>query len=309
MDKAVGDITRPFFSVIIPSYNRSNFIKVVIDHFLGQSYSNFELIIVDDGSTDDTRKIIDAITDERVRYYWKENGERGAARRFGAQQARGEYLNYFDSDDIPYTDHLATAVKIIEANNSPKLFHLGFEYRNQNGNVAERPAAVTGVGNKKMICVNYINPNPLFLHRSTLHQVEYNADRQLAATEDWLFHLQLIARYKLLAFGDKVTSCMVQHDDRSMGQYSGDNVLKRNLVLLGYLRQDAVFMNSYGKQLHKVSAEMHGLAALHYVLEKKKGKAIMILWRAFFLSPSQIFKRRTLAILKYLIRVRKHLNA
>ena len=55
---------------------------------------------MDDGSTDDTRAVVEAIEDTRIKYYWKVNAERGAARNFGAERATGEYLNFFDSDDI-----------------------------------------------------------------------------------------------------------------------------------------------------------------------------------------------------------------
>src|SRR5688500_3798223 len=94
------------FSIVIPTYNRSVFIKKIVDCFINQSYSNFELIVVDDGSTDDTGKVLENITDSRIRYYWKENGERGAARKFGALMSKGDYINYFDCDDIAYSNHL-----------------------------------------------------------------------------------------------------------------------------------------------------------------------------------------------------------
>ncbi|MEP7236267.1 MAG: glycosyltransferase family 2 protein [Ferruginibacter sp.] len=300
MDKNLDDNKKILFSIIIPTYNRSAFILKTIAGFLDQTYSYFELIIVDDGSTDNTAEVISTIKDERVKYFHKENGERGAARNFGAKQAAGDYINYFDSDDIAYPNHLELAYTVAIKLQQPMLFHLGYEMKNEKGEFISRPKPIKGIGNEKMLRVNYINPNPLFVHRNTLNEVEYNGDRNLSATEDWLYHLQLAARYDLIAYDDTVTSCMIQHANRSMNTYSGEAVLKRNDLLLHYLKLDERFIAKYGNRLHTVSAEMHGLAALHFVLEKKKIKAIQNLLKSFWLSPVLVFKRRTLAIIKYI---------
>ncbi len=290
-----------FFSIVIPSYNRASFIIKTIDSFLKQTYPYFELIIVDDGSNDNTKEVINAIKDERVKYYWKENEERGAARKFGAKLSTGDYINYFDSDDLAYPNHLEEASRTITKLNTPMVFHLGYEMKDENGKLIHKRKLVKGKGNDKLLRLNYINPNPLFVHKDTLKEVEYYCDRNLSGTEDWLYHLQLAARHDFIAYDQMVTSCMIQHDNRSMNNYSGDEVLKRNELLLHYLQADDRFMAVYGKRLHTISAEMKGLGALHFVLEKKKIEAIKQLLISFRLSPVLIFNRRTLAIIKYII--------
>ena len=73
-----------FFSVVVPTYNRSHLVGKTIDTILSQDYPSFELIVVDDGSTDNTEEVLKKYSgDNRFRYYKKENGERGAARNFG----------------------------------------------------------------------------------------------------------------------------------------------------------------------------------------------------------------------------------
>ena len=76
------------FSVVIPTYNRATFVTKTIQTFLEQTYTNFEIIVVDDGSKDNTAEMVQNISDPRLRYYKKENGERGAARNFGLAQAK-----------------------------------------------------------------------------------------------------------------------------------------------------------------------------------------------------------------------------
>ena len=71
------------FSIIIPTYNRATFVTKSINSFLKQKYKNFEIIIIDDGSTDETRELLKQFNDERIKYYFQKNLERGAARNYG----------------------------------------------------------------------------------------------------------------------------------------------------------------------------------------------------------------------------------
>mgnify|MGYP003607058316 FL=1 len=88
-----------FFSVIIPSYNRAHIVTRAIDSVLNQSFQDFEIIIVDDGSTDDSKNTISAIADSRVKYIYQTNKGVCAARNNGASNASGNYFVFLDSDD------------------------------------------------------------------------------------------------------------------------------------------------------------------------------------------------------------------
>lgn len=91
----------PLASIIIPTYNRAHLIGETIQSILEQTYTHWELIIVDDGSTDDTRHIVNQVADPRITYYYRSHsGLAGAVRTFGIRQARGEYIAFQDSDDL-----------------------------------------------------------------------------------------------------------------------------------------------------------------------------------------------------------------
>lgn len=90
----------PFFSIIIPTYNRSNLISRAINSVLVQKFSNFEIIIVDDGSSDNTNEIVKGFSDNRVKYFDQSNRGVCVARNLGASKALGEYLVFLDSDDF-----------------------------------------------------------------------------------------------------------------------------------------------------------------------------------------------------------------
>ena len=139
------------FSIIIPTYNRAGFIDKTIRYVLMQEYQNFEIIVVDDGSSDNTQQIVEAIDDARLTYYKKENGERAKARNYGADLAKGDYVNFFDSDDSLYTNHLTEAVKLIESNSNPEVFHLNYDSVDEQGKLLSYNQTITGDLNIQLV--------------------------------------------------------------------------------------------------------------------------------------------------------------
>lgn len=105
-------------SIIIPTFNREHLIQKAVESVLDQSYTDIEVIVIDDGSTDNTEEKVRLIEDERVRYL-KLNNNGGAcrARNKGAEIARGEYLAFQDSDDIWHKDKLEKQIRFLEQGN------------------------------------------------------------------------------------------------------------------------------------------------------------------------------------------------
>lgn len=107
------------FSVIIPSYNRENILPKAIDSVLQQTFSDFELIIVDNGSTDNTRQLVETYSniDKRIRYFWQENsGSPAGSRNTGIQNAEGVWVAFLDSDDWWFPTKLEEVHKAIHEN-------------------------------------------------------------------------------------------------------------------------------------------------------------------------------------------------
>lgn len=103
-------------SIIIPVYNTQKYIKKCLDSVINQSYENKEIIVVNDGSTDDSEKIIDeyAKSFENIRYFYKQNGGLSDARNFGIAKATGDYLCFIDSDDYISNNLFENISKYIE---------------------------------------------------------------------------------------------------------------------------------------------------------------------------------------------------
>lgn len=108
----------PLVSVVVPTYNRAHLIGRTIESALGQSYDPIEIVIIDDGSTDDTAEVIAARwgNDARVRYFKKENGGPAGARNAGFARSRGEYVALLDSDDTWEPWKLSLQIRCMEQN-------------------------------------------------------------------------------------------------------------------------------------------------------------------------------------------------
>jgi glycosyltransferase involved in cell wall biosynthesis len=102
----------PQVSVVIPLYNKAHHISRAIDSVIGQTYSNFELIIVDDGSTDDSKHVVNRCSDPRKRLIEQANAGVSAARNRGVQEASADKIAFLDADDEWRSDFLETVVKL-----------------------------------------------------------------------------------------------------------------------------------------------------------------------------------------------------
>lgn len=109
-------------SVIIPLYNKKALVKKAIDSVLSQTFHEFEIIVVDDGSKDDSAKYVKAYADFRINYYYKDNGGVSSARNYGIEKAQGEWLLFLDADDELYEDALFHFSQQIERFPKCKVF-------------------------------------------------------------------------------------------------------------------------------------------------------------------------------------------
>lgn len=101
-------------SVIIPTYNRAQFIAEAIQSVLDQTFTNFEIIVVDDGSTDNTRDVVGGFKDHRIKYIYQENQWAAIARNNGIKASEGEYLTFLDSDDILMENALLKGTQVLD---------------------------------------------------------------------------------------------------------------------------------------------------------------------------------------------------
>lgn len=121
-----------FFSIVIPLYNKEQSIQKTISSVLRQSYSKWELIIVNDGSTDDSMKVASSISDSRIRFVNKKNGGVCSARNRGILEAKYDYVAFLDADDVWYPSYLEKQSEMIEDFPQAAMWGTNF-YETKNG--------------------------------------------------------------------------------------------------------------------------------------------------------------------------------
>lgn len=115
-------MNNPLVSVIVPVYNSEKYIHNCINQILKQTYSNIELILVDDGSTDSSGEICESFTDDRIRYFKKPNGGASSARNYGLERAIGDYVYFIDSDDHISEDAIEIMLSAAEDNEADCIY-------------------------------------------------------------------------------------------------------------------------------------------------------------------------------------------
>lgn len=125
----------PFFSIVVPLYNKQKDIKETLLSALNQTFVDFELIVINDGSTDDSEAEVLSITDGRLAYQKTKNQGVSAARNLGIEIAKGEYIAFLDADDYWYPNHLETLKNLTESFPHAGAVAANYEFKHPNGTV------------------------------------------------------------------------------------------------------------------------------------------------------------------------------
>jgi len=261
-----------FFSIIIPVYNRSHLLGETIDTVIAQNYPTFEIIIVDDGSTENIKKVLDEkySHEPKVKYSRKQNEERGAARNYGLKQANGDYAVFFDSDDFMKPYYLETLNKIIVENPEVKLLATKYNYDN-NGNEENHPELLNlkeGWYDQSLFLKGNILASNYCVKIKPDSYKLFPSDRELASMEDWLFLLENLEENKIF-IRDKICVTMRQHDERSMN--NNQKVIEARRKATDWALSKLKLSPASKKTL---VAWSHYFCGIHEYLDFKRGAAM-----------------------------------
>src|SRR5690554_1885912 len=262
-------MSKPFFSVVIPSFNRADFILNTIKSVLIQSYENFEIVFIDDGSTDNTEVVINSINDKRIKYHKINNSERGAARNLGGKMAKGEYITFLDSDDVFYSNHLGVASNFLKHTGYIDIFFQQYEIIREHRitKLPYRPKnnIINAELNKKG---NFMSCHGVFIKREIFMQNQFNEDRRLAGSEDYELWLRLAAKYPIF-YSEKITSALVQHESRSVLKMNVNQLVQRKELMLSYLMSDKQFVEKSGHSIKLIKSNAYLYVSLHLSMIKR----------------------------------------
>lgn len=261
-----------FFSIIIPVYNRSHLLGETIDTILAQTYTAFEVIVVDDGSKENIKGVLDKkySNDPRVKYFYKNNEERGAARNYGLKQANGDYAVFFDSDDFMKPFYLETLNKIIAEKPGIKILATKYNYNNK-GKTENHPALASlkeGWYDQSIFLKGNILACNYCIKIKGYNYKPFPPERDLASMEDWLFLLENLKENKIF-IKDEVCVTMRQHDERSMN--NNQKVIEARRKATDWALRTLELSSSRKKTL---IAWSHYFCGIHEYLDHKRSASV-----------------------------------
>lgn len=187
-------MSEPFFSLIIPVYNRANRISKAVESIFEQSFTDWELIIVNDASTDNTAQIINSIVNSKVKVIHNAtNLERCISRNLGIAAARGNYICFLDSDDYHLTNHLSELYKSICEKKMPEaLFFTNAYDESEDGIRSERLCPdFIGINPYEYFLRFTVNPQRWAVHKNVFKKVRF--DPQVTICEDMDTSMRILA--------------------------------------------------------------------------------------------------------------------
>ena len=294
-----GSPSSIFFSIVIPTYNRADILPRAIQSVLAQTYENFEVLIVDDGSTDSTEQTVRSIDDARIRYLKKENEERSIARNYGVNRSVGRYINFLDSDDIFYPHHLQTAYQLLEENSFPAVGHLGYELVDETGNTVFQRNDLDDRIPERMIHENVLHANAIFIRKDIASQYSFIPSKEAIISEDWYLWMRLVTRFQIFV-DNSVTSAIVDHQSRSLKAIDPNKLISSTKVVVASLKQDSSFLKKYKRQAAYFFANQYTLVTLVLALAKNRRlDTILYLFKAIREDWTVVARRRFLASIKH----------
>jgi glycosyltransferase involved in cell wall biosynthesis len=211
-------------SVVIPAYNQAQYLAEAIDSVLGQAVSGMEIIVVDDGSTDETAAIAQQYGAD-VRYIYQENQGLAAARNTGIRAARGHYVALLDSDDLWKPNFISKMLALARKEPGMAVFYCGFDFIDDNGQQLPQTGSSHVVPPGQIYHVllrsNFLAPSTILMRREAALEVGL-FDPNFRRLQDWEMWLRLLRRgYHFQGIPNQLVYYRIHNRSLSTDPYSG----------------------------------------------------------------------------------------
>jgi O-antigen biosynthesis protein len=260
-DSAENSKSQPLVTVIIPTYNRADLVKGAIESVLAQSYSQWELLVVDDASTDETSTILQGMSDERIRYIRHSQNRGGsAARNTGLAQAKGAYIAFLDSDD----EWLPTKLEKQVAHFEHLPLNVGLVYTGalvvRDGGVQEeqRPVHRGSLFRQLLLDNVIVGSGSAVMIRSTVLENVPAFDEALPARQDLDFWVR-VAQHYIIDFVDEVLLVIYASKQSDRITTNATKVLNGRVIFLRKFEQDMRELNVLHIYLYRLGQQYQRL--------------------------------------------------
>lgn len=285
---------KPFFSITIPAYNRAYILPETIESIQKQTFEDWEVIVVDDGSKDNTAEVVNALSkmDSRIRYVYQDNAERSAARNNGASHAKGQYLLFLDSDDSFFPEHLQKFYELLKLNSFPiGMVFSNVTYLTDDGLIKPDLPVMKSGHEFEYVLLEPITPSRVCIHKDIF--TEFKFDPEIVIVEDMVLWVCIASKFPVFQLLDH-TSIYRIHGGNSV-DLSRNSYLSRYKGLLRLFNHEkySAISSKIPQRIKKhLLAECSFNMARHFEFIKKFGKMNQMLLLSFRHLPGYRNKER-----------------
>lgn len=278
---------RPFFSIVTPTFNRVRFLPEMIASVQAQSFSDYEHIIVDDGSTDGTETLMKPFVkaDSRIRYIKQENKGRSIARNVGIESSKGKYICFLDSDDVWLPEHLEIIHQVATRQEDPTFMFTGLIWFYEDGSPqqhVEYSAKEQFASSVEYVIANQFAPDCVCIHRDILKKNQFNP--ALFINEDVELWARIAARFPLVSI-DKHTAKLRVHSGNTDKEVK-DNVTPKMEAFELILSNPTVYNHLSPAFIMKRKRSLDELQVRYYEESNQRWRLIVALFLFLIKYPN-----------------------
>jgi glycosyltransferase involved in cell wall biosynthesis len=297
------------FTVVIPTYNRAHLIVNTIASVRRQLYKNYEILVVDNKSTDNTAEVLSAmVSNGEITYIQNEkNFERSYSRNVGFRHAKGDYITLLDSDDILYPECLQDAAAYIAEHPGTRFFHGLYEMVDDNYQPLKQQT-FPAIGNplQSIMEGNFISNIAVFYRKELIEKVQFDENPILTGVEDYDFVIRVLEETRSLGRIEKVSAGILQHPQRSVNLEEWDKTNARIKYFINKHLHSPSFQECYGKYKSIFLSHINLYLCAFLAVRGRSLKATGYWLKAVAKRPATLFTRKCwihfFVIIKYIFR-------
>ena len=275
-------------SVIIPTYNQSIYLKDCLKSILKQTYKHFEILVCDDGSTDDTKKVVLDFKDKRIHYFQnKHSGFHSVPRNIGLKNAKGKYIAYIDSDDLMEPNRLFESLKFLRKNKSVDILCTNAWMINEHGKSLGKYEQVCdeGIINlRKLLLENYIICSTVVMKSSAAKDIGFHYEKETKFYTDYEYWLRAVCKNKKIYYMNKA---LVKY------RYHNNSISRKTNPHLAIVKQintyNILLMNKFNSKLQNIivsrQLEWYSLLIKFFLRKRNFNKVFLLIINVFLHHP------------------------
>jgi len=240
------------FSIVIATFNRASIIRRSILSIINQTYTNWELIVVDDGSTDNTEEVVNSFEDARIKYFYKKNEDKSIARNFGIDKATGEYISFLDDDDYYLPGFLSKFNEKIQSDKFPASVYMCYESVEKGKDLIKNRIPIKYNKNPiRLLWEIQTSIRPFVISKEVLNVERFKEDCKYG--EDFHLIMRIVLKNRIHILNEYLSVNVIHENQGTHSKFSSDIRENANLSIMCL---DNLVNNYYSELIKNIPAKI-----------------------------------------------------